>query len=133
MKKNGKWELFDKETQKYLKKRDKEKCVLCGKKGAVKFMHVFVSDSKGGKGCKENGICVCVKCMQINNKPIGKEEVRQRMINIQQAQKYLIEKENLQVDKRFLDSLKYKKIIKNNMYENLIEKRNNLCYNCFRK
>ena len=56
MSKRSNWCDYDKNTRKYIKKRDNDKCVLCGAKGALQIMHVFISRAKGGKGCKENGV-----------------------------------------------------------------------------
>ena len=55
MSKRSNWCEFDKETRKYIKKRDNNECVICHKKGALQVMHIFLSRAKGGKGSKDNG------------------------------------------------------------------------------
>lgn len=108
MSKRSNWCEYDKETRKYIKKRDKNECVICHKKGALQIMHIFVSRAKGGKGCKENGCLGCVKCHQIIDNPIGREnELSKKYLEF--CKNYLIEKENINLNKEFLDSLLYKK------------------------
>ena len=47
MSKRSNFTEFDKETRKYIKKRDKDKCVICGAKGGLQIMHIFLSRAKG--------------------------------------------------------------------------------------
>lgn len=105
----SKWCDVDKETRKYLKKRDKEQCIICGKKGALQAMHIFLSRAKGGRGSKENCAEGCIDCHRIIDNPIGVEELKKSQAYLQQAKTYLIEKEGIVVNKEFLDSLRYKK------------------------
>lgn len=105
------WCEFDKETRKYIKKRDKEQCVICGNKGALQIMHIFVNRSHGGKGCKENGCLGCIKCHKILDNPIGAEQNELSKEYMNKCKNYLIEKEHLVIDKSFLDMLYYKKEI----------------------
>jgi hypothetical protein len=107
MRKN--WNDFDKETRKYIKKRDNNQCVICGATGALQIMHIFVNKAHGGKGSKENGCCGCIRCHVIIDNPIGEEQNKLSKITIEKAKNYLIEKENLTINKKFIDSLKYKK------------------------
>lgn len=103
------WCEFDKETRKYIKKRDKERCVVCGKRGGTQAMHIFLSRSHGGKGSKENGCLGCVKCHKIIDSPIGKEENKLSAIYLEKCKKYLIEKENIKDIKKLIESLKFNK------------------------
>lgn len=89
------WCEFDKETRKYIKKRDKERCVICGTSGALQVMHIFLSRSKGGKGCKENGCLGCVKCHQIIDNPIGKSQNELSKKYLQYCKEYLKKEENI--------------------------------------
>ena len=109
MSKRTQWTDFDKETKKYIKKRDGGRCVICGRHGATQCMHIFLSRAKGGKGCKENGASGCPECHRINDNPIGKKELEMSITNNFKVKQYLIEKEKLTINKEFLDSLKYKK------------------------
>ena len=109
MSKRSVWCEFDKETRKYIKKRDKEQCVICGKKGALQIMHIFMSRASGGKGCKENGCLGCVKCHNLIDNPIGNINYIKGQKMLQYCKNYLIEKEYINYDNEFLDSLKFKK------------------------
>lgn len=109
MSKRSKWTDFDKETKKYIKKRDGGRCVICHKVGATQCMHVFLSRAKGGRGCKENGASGCPECHRINDNPIGQKEKELSITNNYKVKKYLVDKENLVVNKEFIDSLRYKK------------------------
>ena len=67
------WTDYDKETRKYIKKRDENKCLICKSKGGLQIAHIFLSRAQGGRGCKENGVLLCVKCHAILDNPIGKQ------------------------------------------------------------
>ena len=127
MSKRSNFTEFDKETRKYIKKRDKDKCVICGAKGGLQIMHIFLSRAKGGKGCKENGCLGCVKCHQIIDNPIGTEQNKKSREYLEYCKKYLIEKENIKDTKELIENLKYKKEI--TPFEIKIEKINR-CKNC---
>ena len=88
------WCEFDKETRKYIKKRDNNRCVFCGNNGALQIAHIFLSRAKGGNGCKENGVMLCIKCHQALDN--GKDASLRDQIN-QFCRAYLIEKENKSV------------------------------------
>ena len=103
------WCEFDKEIRKYIKKRDKNKCVICGNKGALQIMHIFLNRSNGGKGSKENGCLGCVKCHRILDNPIGKTKNKLSEEYLQRCKEYLIEKEHIIYNKGFLESLKFDK------------------------
>ena len=104
------WCEFDKETRKYIKKRDNNKCVICGSKGALQIMHIFVNRSHGGKGCKENGCLGCINCHRISDNPIGSSENLLSEQYLQKCKDYLIEKENIIYNKEFIESLKFDKV-----------------------
>lgn len=128
MSKRTKWTDFDKETKKYIKKRDGGRCVICGKVGATQCMHVFLSRAKGGKGCKENGASGCPECHRINDNPIGQKEKELSITNNYKVKQYLVDKENIIVNKEFIDSLKYKKGL--TPFETNIEKITKRCSSC---
>lgn len=100
---------FDKETRKYIKKRDKDRCVICGSKGALQIMHIFLNRSHGGKGCKENGALGCTKCHSILDNPIGEEQNKLSQKYLQYCKDYLIEKEHINYNNEFIKSLKFNK------------------------
>ena len=104
------WCEYDKETRKYIKKRDKNECVKCHSKGALQIMHVFLSRAKGGKGCKENGVLGCIKCHTILDNPIGQEQINKSKEIMDYCKKYLIEKENIEYNQDFINSLKFDKV-----------------------
>lgn len=89
------WCEFDKETRKYIKKRDENKCIICGSKGALQIMHIFLPRSRGGKGCKENGCLGCVKCHQIMDNPIGTQQNELSKKYIYFCKQYLMRVENI--------------------------------------
>ena len=127
------WCEFDKDVRKYIKKRDKNKCVICGSKGALQIMHIFLNRSHGGKGCKDNGCLGCVRCHRIIDNPIGSDENKLSKELLQYCKDYLILVENIKYDDDFINSLKYKKEIKkidfNVNYLELVKKKDR-CKNC---
>lgn len=111
MSKRSTWCDFDKETRKYIKKRDNNECVYCHKRGALQIMHIFVSRAHGGKGCKENGVLGCIKCHQMldnGNNTSEAEKIKQHCIN------YLVEHENIKDIKQLKHDLVYHKSVENN-------------------
>lgn len=130
MSKRSQWCEFDKETRKYIKKRDKEQCVICGAKGALQIMHIFVNRSHGGKGCKENGCLGCVKCHKILDNPIGTYENTLKKEYQKICENHLIEKEHLTIDNDFYNMLQYKKEIEkieNDLSPKVYKKRCKTC------
>lgn len=53
---------FDKKTRKEIYIRDNYRCIYCGGTFGLGIAHVFVSRAHGGKGCKENGVLLCIIC-----------------------------------------------------------------------
>jgi hypothetical protein len=107
------WSEYDRETRKYIKKRDNNQCIItgCGSKNNLQIMHIWVNRSHGGKGCKENGVLGCMHHHQIIDNPIGKEQNELSKKLLQECKEYLIEKENINPDETFIQSLKFKKEI----------------------
>jgi hypothetical protein len=103
------WCEYDKETRKYIKKRDKDRCVICGSKGALQIMHIFLNRSHGGKGCKENGVLGCIKCHSILDNPIGEEQNKLSQEYKAICMQYLFNKENIIYNDEFIKSLKFDK------------------------
>jgi hypothetical protein len=103
------WCEYDKETRKYIKKRDNNECFICHNKGALQIMHIFISRAKGGKGCKENGVLGCVKCHRIIDNPIGIEQNKLSQVYLNKCKQYLIDKENIKYNNEFINSLKFDK------------------------
>lgn len=122
------WCDFDKETRKYIKKRDNDRCIFCGSRGALQIAHIFLSRAHGGKGCKENGCFLCIKCHQVLDN--GKDTSLRDKIN-QFCRSYLIKKENIIDLPSFIKTLKYDK--KNNIIEHIKEEPKEIkdrCKNC---
>ena len=67
MTKRSMWCEFDKDTRKYIKKRDNDRCIICGNKKTLQIMHVFLSRAHGGKGSKENGCLGDRKSTRLNS------------------------------------------------------------------
>lgn len=109
MTKRSQWCEFDKETRKIIKKRDKEVCIYCGRKGALQIAHIFLSRAFGGRGCKENGVLLCINCHQILDNPIGGRQKLAKKLIEDYCKRYLIEKENIILNDDFISSLKFDK------------------------
>lgn len=136
MTKRSQWCDIDKETRKYVLKRDNNKCIICGSKKPLTIAHIFMSRAKGGKGCKENLTTLCTNCHYYTlDNPIGLERNRRSKEILDFCKNYLIEKEHINPDKEFMDSLKYKKEINkieintNIDFINLLKKKDR-CKNC---
>ena len=127
------WTEYDRETRKYIKKRDNNQCILCNSKNNLQIMHIWLNRSHGGKGCKENGVLGCIRCHSILDNPIGIEQNNQSKIFMEICKNYLIEKENIIPNEEFINSLKFKKelisINTNLEYINAIKQKNR-CKHC---
>lgn len=106
MSKRSNWCEFNKETRKYIKQRDNNRCVVCGRTGALQIMHIFVSRAHGGKGAKENGCLGCVYCH--NELDNGSNSKRTKEIQ-KLCENYLIEKENIKDVEKLKKELVYHK------------------------
>ena len=128
------WTEFDKETRKYIKKRDNNKCIICGSKGALQIMHIFLNRSHGGKGSKENGCLGCVKCHKILDNPIGEEQNRLSQDYKALCMQHLFNKEHIIYNDEFIKSLKFdkKKYKKENeiKVDNIQIKKYDRCKDC---
>lgn len=127
------WCEYDRETRKYIKKRDENKCYLCGSTGSLQIMHIWINRSHGGKGCKENGVLGCIDCHRIMDNPIGAEQNELSKIYLQRCKDYLIEVEHIIPNDEFIESLKFKKqIIKINDNVEYIKtfKKKDRCKDC---
>lgn len=109
MSKRSSWCEFGKETRKYIKNRDQNRCILCGSTNNLQIMHIFVNRSHGGKGSKENGCLGCYRCHIILDNPIGAKMNELSKKYKERLKTYLIVKENIEYNKDFIESLRYKK------------------------
>ena len=109
MSKRSQWCEFDKETRKYIKKRDNNECIICHSKGALQIMHIFINRSHGGKGCKENGVLGCTRCHKILDNPIGKKENKLSQEYKAKCMQYLFNTEHIIYNDEFIKSLKFDK------------------------
>lgn len=104
------WTDVSKETRKYVKKRDGNKCIICGNKGALTMAHVFISRGQGGKGSKENIVSLCTNChYYILDNPIGDKENRLSQEFKAICMQYLFNKEHIIYNDDFIRSLKFDK------------------------
>jgi len=103
------WCEFDIKTRDYIKKRDNNRCLICGGTYNLQIMHIFVNRSHGGKGCKENGCLGCMKCHMILDNPIGTKMNELSKRYKERLKTYLIVKENINYNDEFIESLRYKK------------------------
>lgn len=105
----SKWCDPDKETRKYILKRDKQ-CIFCGNREALTLVHVFLSRANGGKGSKENIVAGCTKCHYfVLDNPLGNKNNVKSQQMLEYAKKYLIDKESIVYNKEFIETLKYHK------------------------
>lgn len=108
--KRSQWTEFDKDERKYIKKRDKEQCYLCGAKGALQIMHIFVNRAHGGKGERRNGVLGCVRCHAILDNPIGAAQINEANDMLRRCKAYLIDVEHIDITERELcEQLKFSK------------------------
>lgn len=138
MTKRSKWCEYDKDTRKEIKKRDNNRCIICGSTGALQIMHIFINRAHGGRGCKENGVLGCIKCHRIMDNPIGDKECEESKKYLEYCKNYLIRKENLKERfkskedfKNYLEYSKEKYITKDNVnLANINVKDIKKCTNC---
>lgn len=109
MTKRSQWCEFDKETRKIIKERDKGRCIFCGSKGPLQIAHIFLSRAFGGRGCKENGVLLCINCHQILDNPIGEKQKNVKESIEDYCKRYLIEKEKIVFNNDFINNLKFDK------------------------
>lgn len=102
----AKWTAIDNKTRKYVLERDGNKCLVCGSRNFLTLAHIFVSRAKGGKGCKDNLVCLCANChfFTLDN-PIGKKEIEKSKKIKEYCKNYLIKKECIDYNKEFLANL----------------------------
>ena len=100
---------FDEKTRAYIKRRDHNRCVICGRKEGLQVMHIFVNRSHGGLGVKENGCLGCIRCHRIMDNPIGRTQNAQSKELIAYCKQYLIDKEGINPDAEFIKSIRYRK------------------------
>lgn len=131
------WCEFDKETRKYIKKRDRNKCIICGNSGGLQIMHIFLSRAKGGKGCKENGCLGCVKCHKILDNPIGEKQLIKQYEIKKYCMNYLMSIEDITYNDEFIETLKFDKtkLLRSNNIKQIekqieVKKYTNKCKNC---
>lgn len=124
----SKWTDVTKEERKKILIRDNKQCIYCGNKKTLTMAHIFLSRSKGGKGCMKNIATLCSNChLYTLDNPIGDKKCQKSKEILQFCKNYLIEKENIKDIKELIESLKYKKEI--TPFEIKIEKVNR-CKNC---
>lgn len=130
------WTEYDRETRKYIKKRDKNQCYICHATGNLQIMHIWINRSHGGKGCKENGVLGCIKCHTIMDNPIGIEQNKLSKDYMNKCKEYLTRVEHIIPNEEFIESLKFKKVsITINTNLDIIKelqnyKKKNRCKNC---
>lgn len=110
MTKRSQWCDIDKETRREVLDRDNNRCIICGSKKPLTIAHIFLNRAKGGKGCKENLVTLCINChYYILDNPIGRDNILKSQEYLEKCKNYLIEKEHITNSKGFLDSLKFDK------------------------
>ena len=109
MSKRTEWTSIDKETRKYVLERDGNKCLVCGSRNFLTLAHVFVNRSHGGKGCKENLVCLCVRHHEILDNYIGEREKELSKKISAYCKNYLIQHESIMFNDEFINKLIFSK------------------------
>ena len=104
----SKWTSIDNETREYVLNRDK-KCLICGTHNYLTLVHVFVNRSHGGKGSKDNLVCLCVRHHEILDNYIGEREKELSEKISAYCKNYLIKKECIDYNEEFLKNLVFSK------------------------
>jgi predicted restriction endonuclease len=105
----SKWTAIDNQTRKEVLERDGNKCLVCGSTDFLTLAHVFVNRSHGGKGCKENLVCLCVRHHEILDNYLGEREKELSEKISAYCKNYLIKKECIDYNKEFLANLIFSK------------------------
>lgn len=105
----SKWTAIDNKTRSYILARDNNRCIVCGTQKYLTLAHVFVNRSHGGKGCKENLVCLCVRHHEIFDNYIGEREKELSEKISAYCKNYLIKKEGINYNKEFLANLIFSK------------------------
>ena len=109
MSKRTEWTNIDNKTRKEVLERDGNKCLVCGSRNFLTLAHVFVNRSHGGKGCKENLVCLCTKHHEILDNPLGEKENEFSKKIEQYCKNYLIKHESIAFNSEFLKNLVFSK------------------------
>lgn len=109
MSKRTEWTSIDIETRKYILERDGNKCLVCGTNRFLTLAHVFVNRSHGGKGSKDNLVCLCARHHEILDNYIGEREKELSEKISAYCKNYLIKKECINYNKEFLANLVFSK------------------------
>ena len=108
----SKWTGINKETRQYVLERDGNKCLVCGTNKFLTLAHVFVNRAHGGKGCKENLVCLCARHHEILDNYIGEKEKELSKKISEYCKNYLIKRESIKVSKEFLTDLIFSNFLK---------------------
>lgn len=83
--------------------------IMWNKGRTTNSTYIFIQ-GKGGRGCKENGVMLCVKCHQVMDNPIGKEQNKLANAYLNKCKNYLIREEKIEDIKVLQEKLKFNKI-----------------------
>ena len=133
MSKRSVWCNVSKEERKLILLRDNNRCIVCGSKKPLTMAHIFLSRSQGGKGSRKNIVSLCTNCHYYTlDNPLGTANYIKGQKMLQYCKNYLIEKENINYDKDFIESLKYKKnTVSFDTNINLEKKYQKKCKDCY--
>jgi predicted restriction endonuclease len=105
----SKWTAIDNKTRKEVLERDGNMCLVCGSRNFLTLAHIFINRSHGGRGCKENLVCLCARHHEILDNPLGEKENEFSKKIEQYCKNYLIKKESIDYNKEFLNNLVFSK------------------------
>jgi len=106
--KRTEWTSISKETREYIMNRDIY-CIVCGTNRFLTIAHVFVNRSHGGRGCKENLVCLCARHHEILDNPLGEKENELSKKIGEYCKNYLIKHESITFNSKFLKNLVFSK------------------------
>jgi hypothetical protein len=104
-----KWTSISNQTRKEVLERDGNRCIICGTTRMLTLAHVFVNRSHGGKGCKENLVCLCIRHHDILDNPLGEKENEFSKKIEEYCKNYLIKHESITFNNEFLKNLVFSK------------------------
>jgi predicted restriction endonuclease len=105
----SKWTSISNQIRKEVLERDGNRCIVCGTNRFLTIAHVFVNRSHGGRGCKENLVCLCARHHEILDNPLGEKENELSKKIGEYCKNYLIKQESITFNNEFLKNLVFSK------------------------
>ena len=108
--KRSKWCDISPRTRREVLVRDGARCINCGSTSYITLAHIFVNRSHGGKGSRDNLVCLCRNChYYLLDNPIGEKQNMESKTIMNKCKNYLVKTEHITNVDVLIDRLKYKK------------------------